>query len=187
MTPTAINAAGFLWLAWLAYWLFAARTAKRDQQAEPMAHRAVHLALIGAAFALVFSLVPLPPPLATVWLATPWTWLGTALTAAALAFAIWARVHLGAYWSGRITVKEGHQLIRTGPYAFARHPIYTGFVFGFAGAAIASGRLAGLVGLACVVVAYAIKIPREEKVLSAQFSEYADYRRSVRALVPFVL
>lgn len=185
LTPVAI--AGDLWLAWLAIWFVASRAVKRDRQAEAAATRAVHLGLIGAAFGLVFSPVPLPPPLAAVWLAPPWTWLGVALTAAGLAFAVWARVHLGANWSARITVKEGHQLIRTGPYAFARHPIYTGFVFGFAGAAVASGRLAGLLGLALVAIAYGIKIPREEKVLAAQFADYADYRRSVRALVPFVL
>ncbi len=185
--PTPLTVAGVLWLVWGGYWLFAARSVKRDERAEPLLLRAIHLGLIGAAFALAFSLVPLPRPLRSAFLDAPWTWAGAALTAAALAFAIWARVHLGAYWSGRITVKEGHQLIRTGPYAIVRHPIYTGFAFGFAGAAIASGRLAALLGLSLVIVAYAIKIPREEKVLAAQLSEYADYRRQVRALVPFVL
>jgi protein-S-isoprenylcysteine O-methyltransferase Ste14 len=187
MSSSPIGIAGIMWLAWGAYWGLAALRVKRDQQAEPAGLRLAHLALLGAAFLVEFALVPLPPLLQWVIVAAPWTWIGVPITAAALAFAVWARVHLGAYWSGRITVKEGHQLIRTGPYGLARHPIYTGLVLGFAGTAVASGRVEGFLGFAFVAIAYAIKIPREEKVLAAQFSEYADYRRTVRAVVPFVL
>ena len=42
------------------------------------------------------------------------------LTAAGIAFAIWARFYLGQNWSSAVTIKVGHQLIRTGPYAWVR-------------------------------------------------------------------
>lgn len=47
--------------------------------------------------------------------------------------AVWARVHLGRNWSGIVTVKEDHELIRTGPYGYVRHPIYTGLITGLIG------------------------------------------------------
>ena len=63
-------------------------------------------------------------------------WTGTALTAAGLLFTVWARTHLGKYWSGIITLKQVHKLIRTGPYRIVRHPIYTGFLTAALGSAI---------------------------------------------------
>jgi len=53
-------------------------------------------------------------------------WLGLLMVGVGLAFAVWARLHLGRNWSGRVTVKEDHELIRSGPYSIVRHPIYTG-------------------------------------------------------------
>ena len=43
--------------------------------------------------------------------------LGITLTAAGIALAIWARFYLGQNWSGPVSIKVGHELIRTGPYA----------------------------------------------------------------------
>jgi len=42
-------------------------------------------------------------------------WIGTAITAAALSFSAWARMHLGRNWSATVTVKQDHELIRTVP------------------------------------------------------------------------
>ena len=51
---------------------------------------------------------------------------GAVLTGGGVAFAVWARRHLGRNWSGRATMKIGHELVTSGPYDFVRHPIYTG-------------------------------------------------------------
>ena len=58
---------------------------------------------------------------------------GLTLTVAGLLFAIWGRFHLGRNWSSRVTIKQNHQLIRSGPYCLARHPIYTGLCAALAG------------------------------------------------------
>src|SRR6185437_797564 len=58
---------------------------------------------------------------------------GLALEASGLFFAIWARHHLGRHWSGEITIKVGHDLIRSGPYRYLRHPIYTGVLAMYSG------------------------------------------------------
>ena len=60
-----------------------------------------------------------------------------------LLFAVWAREHLGSNWSRSVTIKQGHELITTGPYAVVRHPIYTGILAGFLGTAIALSQVRG--------------------------------------------
>ena len=65
------------------------------------------------------------------------TFVLVAIMLISLCFTWWARIHLGRLWSGVITRKEGHKIIDKGPYAFIRHPIYTGlFVALFATAAV---------------------------------------------------
>jgi protein-S-isoprenylcysteine O-methyltransferase Ste14 len=183
MELTPLKLAGTVWLAWGVYWFIASRSVKRDASAEPVLRRAQHIALQVLAFLLTFGLVP------GVHVGVlPWSveWVGLLLTVAALALGVWARVHLGAYWSGRITIKEGHQLIRTGPYAVVRHPIYAAILFGMAGAVISSGHLGHLLGPLIMAGAYMVKIRREEAALIEGLPGYADYRREVRALIPFV-
>ncbi len=45
-------------------------------------------------------------------------------------------LYLGGNWSGAVTVKVGHQLVRTGPYRWVRHPIYTGLILALLGTAL---------------------------------------------------
>ena len=115
-------------------------------------------------------------------------WIGTAIVAAGLAFAIWARVFLGRNWSGTVTLKEQHELIRGGPYRWVRHPIYTGLLFAFLGSAVALGQWRGLLAVLIVFVALWRKLRMEERWLTEMFGEqYARFRQEVAALVPFVL
>ncbi len=78
------------------------------------------------------------------------TWLGIAL-------ALWARWHLGQYWSARVTLKEDHQLIRTGPYKYFRNPIYSGLILASIGGALAIDRWRCVVGVALITLGYWIK------------------------------
>jgi protein-S-isoprenylcysteine O-methyltransferase Ste14 len=101
------------------------------------------------------------------------------------AIAIWARYCLGEYWSARVTLKEDHKLIRTGPYAYVRHPIYTGMLLGMIGAALVVGEWRGLVAVLLALGAHSRKAAREEALLTTEFgSEYLDYRRHTGALFP---
>ena len=54
--------------------------------------------------------------------------LGFVLVALGLAFAVAARIWLGGNWSSIVTLKQDHELIRSGPYRWVRHPIYTGLL-----------------------------------------------------------
>jgi protein-S-isoprenylcysteine O-methyltransferase Ste14 len=71
-----------------------------------------------------------------------------ALTMPGVCFAVWARSHLGKYWSGRITLKEDHRVIQTGPYAWVRHPIYSGLLLALLGTVLTVGTLQACLGFA---------------------------------------
>ena len=76
-----------------------------------------------------------------------------------------------------MTVKQDHRLIRRGPYAIVRHPIYSGFLLGLLGTA-----------LALASIGWRMKSRREEAFMTAEFgAEYTRYQREVKALIPFVL
>jgi protein-S-isoprenylcysteine O-methyltransferase Ste14 len=99
--------------------------------------------------------------------------------------AVWARRLLGRNWSGRITLKVEHELVRSGPYRVVRHPIYTGLLAMYAGAAIVSGELHALIGLALAVGAYLRKIRLEEaNLLKGLGADYRAYRGETWALFP---
>jgi protein-S-isoprenylcysteine O-methyltransferase Ste14 len=104
------------------------------------------------------------------------------------ALGVWARRHLGCYWSGEIAIKVDHRLIRSGPYRFVRHPIYTAMLGMFAGTAVVSGQLHAALGLAMAGFAYWRKIRLEEANLRKAFGpEYDAYRRATGSLVPKLL
>jgi protein-S-isoprenylcysteine O-methyltransferase Ste14 len=112
---------------------------------------------------------------------------GLALTIVGLVFAVWARVYIGRDWSAAVTLQEGHKIVRTGPYAIVRHPIYSGFMLATLGTAIALGPIAGFVGTALVMGAWGYKSRMEEKFLVEHFgAEYEQYRHDVKGLIPFV-
>jgi len=94
---------------------------------------------------------------------------GFVLAAAGLLFSVWARLHLGSNWSRAVTIKQDHELITSWPYAFVRHPIYTGLLLMFLGSALAEGEWRGLVALALVFAALWRKLKLEERWLGEHF------------------
>ena len=178
------------WISVGIVWLAAGLAAKRAARTEAVRSRLTHLAVITAAFALLFSARLRAGALA--WRFVPGTpaiaWTGFALTVAGCGFAVWARLLLGSNWSGTVTVKLDHQLIRKGPYTIVRHPIYSGALLGMCGTALAFGEIRGLLGLALAFIAWRTKSSLEEAFMTQQFgAAYAEYQREVKALIPFVL
>ena len=177
-----------LWLAWLAYWIVAARNVKPTRRRESLRSLMLNRVFI-AIGALLLVVRHLPPH----WLeqrfvppsVTPY-WLGFVLFIFGLGFAISARVHLGQNWSGTVTVKQDHELIRTGPYRMVRHPIYTGLLSALLGTALAIGEWRALLAFAAFTVGFLFKIKTEEHFMDETFGEkYARYRAEVPALIPF--
>lgn len=179
----------YAWLAVMIVWLLAAFLNKRTVRIYRGVARVFQFVILVPAFFLIFD-----SDLAVGflgWRVVPATTsaqiIGLALTLAGLAFALWARFFLGRNWSGEITVKKDHQLIRSGPYAIVRHPIYSGFLLGLLGTAIAFGQLRGFVGLVLAAIGWRLKSLVEERFMTEQFGdEYATYKSEVKALVPFI-
>ena len=114
--------------------------------------------------------------------------IGAAGVAVGLGFAVAARAQIGRNWSGTVTVKQGHELVQTGPYRLVRHPIYTGLLLAFLGTAVARGDGRGLAGLLLAAASFLRKIGVEERFMAERFPrEYPGYRARTPALVPGLL
>jgi len=179
-----------VWLGWAAYWFFSSFSASAPKRVQdPWARRRHRLEL-----ALAFALLTFPN-LGIGWLGlriVPRTEAlfvsGAVMLVLGIGFAVWARVHLGEYWSGHVTLKPGHRLIRTGPYALVRHPIYTGLLLAILGSAVAVDEYRGLLAMVIATEAIVRKLRLEERWLTEEFgAEYDSYRRDVKALVPGVV
>jgi protein-S-isoprenylcysteine O-methyltransferase Ste14 len=184
ITPTPVLQA--LWLAWFLGWLLAARVTAQTVTRQSVKSRLAHSVFVWAGALLLFvqprsgilfrPLLPASPVI---------TWGGVALVALGLGFTAWARAHLGRLWSASVTLKAEHALIRTGPYALTRHPIYSGLLLALAGTALVRSTPAALLGLILLVLGFVLKLRQEERLLSDHFgSAYQDYRDRVPALLP---
>jgi protein-S-isoprenylcysteine O-methyltransferase Ste14 len=101
---------------------------------------------------------------------------------------IWSRWTLGANWSSEVAFKLGHELVKTGPYRFVRHPIYAGLLLMCLGTAVEVGQLHTWLGLPLLCAGFWIKLKQEEAVMQQHFpDEYQAYQKRVRALVPFLV
>ena len=124
-----------------------------------------------------------------LWHEPAWAaWSLVALTVAAFGFCWWARLHLGRLWSGFVTLKEGHRVIDTGPYALVRHPIYSGVIFAALTTALVRASPAGLLGFVLLAVGFSMTAKIEERFLREQLGAeaYDAYSRRVGMLVPMV-
>ncbi len=100
-------------------------------------------------------------------------------------FAASARA-LGANWSIVARTRSDHQLVRNGPYALVRHPIYLGLLLFLLGLAVALGHFAQLIAAIPVfLIGTAIRTRIEDRLLETKFGdEYRDYGRTTPALIP---
>ncbi len=201
MTPKYLVV--FIWVAWAVSWIIAANlTTAPVVKAAGWRRELPYRVLMILGFALMFmslgqasSPVPLPP-LRTAILSFGFTqlwevsdavsWAAAFLAAGGFAFAWWARLHIGGLWSSGVTRKEDHRLIDSGPYAFVRHPIYTGLLIGTVALLAISGRTFAVGGFVLVVVGIFLKARLEERFLREELGAdvYSAYAKRVPMLVP---
>ncbi len=112
--------------------------------------------------------------------------IGVIICALGIAFAIWARLHLGRNWGMPMSLKESPELVTTGPYTYVRHPIYTGFLTAMIGSAFVMGIfwLITFVVCGCYFI-YAAKV--EEGIMMKEFpNQYPDYKKKTKMLIPYI-
>ena len=171
-------------LAWVVTWNLAAFWRAKASARAPRGSYRLHIVFAALGLFLVFNNVPrLSGPV--LWHTGPLLgWSMIALTAAGIAFMWWARVHLGRLWSGGVEVKDGHRVVDTGPYAWARHPIYTGLILATFAAAALRGTPWAFLGAALVALGFTLKARVEERFLEKEIGGYDLYRTRVPMIVP---
>jgi protein-S-isoprenylcysteine O-methyltransferase Ste14 len=176
-----------IWLVWLASWIAAARwTNRTEKRAATWEARVYRLAILAGGIFLFYA--ERRRDASQLWPVSPaGAYALAAVTCAAVAFAWWARIHLGRLWSGAITRKLGHRVIDTGPYALVRHPIYAGLIIAVAATAAARPSAASCAGALLIAVGLWLKARAEERFLLAELAadQYGAYRRRVPMLLPF--
>jgi protein-S-isoprenylcysteine O-methyltransferase Ste14 len=175
------------WIVFVLYWIVSAIRTRVTVQTESFASRYAILLIEVAGFVLLFrhsagigflGMRFMHRTLASAIVGSILTWIGIGL-------AIWARYHLAEYWSARITIKEDHQLIRTGPYARLRHPIYSGIILAAIGSAVVIDQWRCVLGLCLILTGYCIKARKEEAMLTQQFGEvFREHQKHAGFLIP---
>jgi protein-S-isoprenylcysteine O-methyltransferase Ste14 len=114
--------------------------------------------------------------------------IGIAVMLFGIAFRWYSASLLGKYFTFDVATHSGQTVVETGPYRFIRHPSYTGALLSLLGFGLTLGNWAGLgAGLICLGIAYAYRIPVEERALASALGDpYRQYLKRTWRLVPFV-
>jgi protein-S-isoprenylcysteine O-methyltransferase Ste14 len=187
-----ITIIGLSWLGLWAYWLIAALTAKRA--ARTFSRRpawkfrlvlfvvlVILIRLLASAHLHGYALrrVYVPGALAA--------YIGAVTCFAGVAFAVWARVYIGRNWGMPMSLREGHELVTSGPYAYVRHPIYSGILLALVGTALATAPPVFVVFFLCLGGFY-YAARAEERDMTEQFPDaYPAYKQRTKMLIPFLL
>lgn len=186
-TADAFQLSSKIWFVWCILWLLMAAWSKPSKRREFPWQRLEHVLPMVLGFLLIYN-----HNFAWSFLSDRIvqqndfiTLLGLSLTAGGLVFAVWARIALGANWSGTVTIKSGHNLIRRGPYRWIRHPIYTGILLSFLGTILLQGEVRAFLGFGMVLLALYRKAKREERFLSEEFGEgFAEHAKQTGMFLP---
>lgn len=167
----------YVWVLFVVVWFSAGLTTKPREKSAGTGLR-LPLGLIVVAAVLLFNrrindswlslrLLPNSP-----WLVFP----GLILTLAGMALAFWARFHLGRNWGPPATMRVGHELVTSGPYAYMRHPIYLGAGIALFGTLLALGNALMALLVPIVMLRFWWAARKENQLLVRQFGEQAERR-----------
>ncbi len=114
--------------------------------------------------------------------------IGVLVFVAGLALRIYSIVHLGRFFTLKVTIATDHRLIESGPYRFIRHPSYTGLLMMFLGIGLGIGDwLSVLVILIPVFAALRWRMKIEEAaLLEALGDAYRIYMNRTKRLIPMI-
>jgi len=177
-----------LWLGLFAYWMMAAIGAKRNVGTRKWKGSGLRFGVIMLGL-LALRMIPfVRQPLQTAQSYIAGSPLigatGVAVCALGVGLALWARVNLGRNWGMPMSTKERPELVTTGPYAFVRHPIYTGILVAMLGSALGENAF-WVLPLVLFGAFFVYSARREEDLMTKQFPEqYPAYMRRTSMLVP---
>jgi protein-S-isoprenylcysteine O-methyltransferase Ste14 len=176
------------WLVLITVWVLGAFTAKPDVGSSPrIVYWLWQISLLGL---LIFAILQNPHDDALFLergffnLGPAVSWVGALLTVIGVAFAIWARFRLGRNWGSN--TKKDPVLVTSGPYAYVRHPIYTGAMLALFGSAL-TGSIVAIAMFMGSVIFSLLRIHKEERVMLCLFpGQYPRYQARTKKIIPFV-
>lgn len=112
---------------------------------------------------------------------------GTVVNILGTALILWSHAALGKNWNGKVRIREGHELVTSGPFRYVRHPLYLGFHFINFGAALATQLVLWILIFPLMVIMYELKARQEERLLWSHFKKkYRQYHAHTWRYIPYV-
>jgi protein-S-isoprenylcysteine O-methyltransferase Ste14 len=177
------------WIIFAGYWLISALRVKAIAERQSVGSALAHRIPLGFSYILL-AVRHWPPPMnLPVTPQADWARaMGSLVCVLGLFVTLWARWTLAGNWSSDVTFKQDHELIKTGPYRFVRHPIYTGLLIMSLGTALDFSKLHCWLALPLMTAAFWIKLRQEERLMLRHFpDDYPAYQKQAKALVPFII
>lgn len=172
---------GVVSIIWLLPFILAKRNSQPAQKLDPRARWG--MLLLAIAYSLIWQgrFWERPLPIWRVTLSIFLLSLGCILSWSGTRF-------LGRQWRIDAGLNADHELVRTGPYRFVRHPIYASLLCVFCGtAAMIASLLLFLPALLLFVLGTEIRVRIEDGLLATRFGEeFRSYKSSVPAYIPFL-
>ena len=101
-----------------------------------------------------------------------------------LGFSVWSLRCLDRSFS---IIAQARRVVRTGPYAVVRHPLYTGELTALLGTVLTRPGWGAFAVWAAILGLQLYRATREEEILAAVLPDYRDYQRQVPQLVPLAV
>jgi protein-S-isoprenylcysteine O-methyltransferase Ste14 len=171
-----------MWIAWFWPFVVLAPHGQKREHTTVAGPTRIGLLLEFVSIMLVGILHRAAPP-------APWRIAAAVVIAVGAIVVSWASVrHLGKQFRIHAGLYHDHELVRSGPYALVRHPIYASlFAMLVANILLLSGRLVAALAIAIYIVGTEIRVRTEDRLLASRFrTEFDNYRRQVPAYIPFV-
>jgi protein-S-isoprenylcysteine O-methyltransferase Ste14 len=178
------------WIIFWLYWIVSAFGSKKETHSNLKQFLRIRIVIFPIAVALAIVLKSLPSALKNHYQNAINNHIvmsvGLLIFLIGFIIAIWARRHLGKNWGMPMAQKQNPELITSGPYAYIRHPIYTGVLL----MALGSFLIVNMYWLIVFIVAavfFIYSAVSEEKLMTKQFPKvYPSYKAKTKMLVPFV-
>jgi len=177
-----IVAAACLWLSQPA---FSSQDTKRDKSSDRFS---ILVILISSCISVVASVTEWAYFNDAQQYSLMFTQIGALLLICGISIRVWAIQTLGKHFTATATITDNHQLVKTGPYQWVRHPSYLGAFMAIVGCPVfLNAYWAAVIAAGSMTIAYYLRIGVEEKMLSSYFGEqYQDYIKRTKRIIPFI-
>ena len=112
-------------------------------------------------------------------------WVGAIMMLISLPILYWVHYSLGTFFSARLVLQNEHQIIRTGPYKWVRHPMYSiGFLYLIGAGLLSTSNWVLLLPTTCFTILVTLRLKDEEMMLAHNCPEYQTYKQHTGRFLP---